>query len=229
MSSNADNRLTELMKRFPCLAGLPVDRSCWFEQPGAWLSAPAKTVLFDAGAACMIFPLLIDGEIQVVRNTRSGREIELYRVHPGEPCLVSTSCILGTSVYPARGIAVTPVRLAALSAVQIETLLTEHLPFRRFIFNAFTHRMSTLMEKVEQVAFVRLEQRLAHLLATTPSPFHGTHQEVADQLGASREVISRLLKAFERSGWIELGRREIIIQRPAALDRLASPSDHSGL
>jgi CRP/FNR family transcriptional regulator len=186
-------------------------------------------MLFDVGAACMIFPLLIEGEIQVVRNTRSGREIELYRVHPGEPCLVSTSCILGTNVYPARGLTVSPVRLAALSNVQFETLLTDHMPFRHFVFNSFTQRMSTLMEKVEQVAFMRLEQRLAHLLATTSSPYCGTHQEVADQLGASREVISRLLKGFERSGWIALGRGEIIILKNDALEQLASLSEGSDL
>jgi CRP/FNR family transcriptional regulator len=69
---------------------------------------------------------------------------------------------------------------------------------------------------------MRLEQRLAHLLATMPSPLNGTHQEVADQLGASREVVSRLLKSFERSGWIELGRGEINVLSPEPLAQLAT-------
>jgi CRP/FNR family transcriptional regulator len=225
MSPSADDLINELFNRFPSLASLPPDRMAWFGQKNALMSAPSKTVLFDVGMPCMMFPLLLEGEIQVVRNTLSGREIELYRVHPGEPCLVSTSCILGKNAYPARGLAVSPVRLATLSNTQFESLLIGHPPFRHFIFHSFTQRMSTLMEKVEQVAFMRLEQRLAHILTTASNPYIRTHQELADQLGARREVISRQLKMFERAGWIALSRGEIHILKPDALAQLASVSE----
>jgi CRP/FNR family transcriptional regulator, anaerobic regulatory protein len=222
MSPPADELHRELLERFPSLAGLAPDKMARLDQKSSWISAPPKAVLFDVGMPCMMFPLLLDGEIQVVRNTLSGREIELYRVLPGEPCLVSTSCILGKNAYPARGVALSSVRLATLGNAQFESLLIEHPPFRHFIFQSFTQRMSALMEKVEQVAFMRLEQRLAQVLTTTSNPYLGTHQELADQLGARREVISRQLKAFERSGWITLSRGEIRILDPGALGRLAS-------
>jgi CRP/FNR family transcriptional regulator len=229
MSPATDDSLKGLFDRFPCLAGLAPDRVDWFRRKGAWLDAPQKSILFDVGKRCLIFPLLCEGEIQVLRNTRSGREIELYRVQPGEPCLVSTSCLLGMANYPALGMALSPVRLAVLSHIQFEALLAEHAPFRRFVFGSFSQRMSTLMQKVEQVAFMRLEQRLAQTLSGAPNPWRGTHQELADQLGASREVISRLLKSFERAGWISLNRGAITILSPDSLARLAATAELPGL
>jgi CRP/FNR family transcriptional regulator len=222
MSPTSDDFLPELFDRFPCLANLPPDRLAWFRDKTAWLNAAEKSTVFDVGKPCLIFPLLCAGEIQVLRNTRSGREIELYRVQPGDPCLVSTSCLLGTAHYPARGVALSSIRMAVLSHRQFETLLAEHAPFRQFVFRSFSQRMSSLMEKVEQVAFMRLEQRLAQVLSNAPNPWRGTHQELADQLGASREVISRLLKSLERSGLIALSRGEIGILAPDALARLAA-------
>jgi CRP/FNR family transcriptional regulator len=116
MGPTTDESIQGLFDHFPCLAGLAPNRVDWFRQKGAWLSAAQKSIVFDVGKPCLIFPLLCEGEIQVLRNTRSGREIELYPVQPGEPCLVSTSCLLGTADYPARGVALSPIRLAETCA-----------------------------------------------------------------------------------------------------------------
>jgi CRP/FNR family transcriptional regulator len=95
-------------------------------------------------------------------------------------------------------------------------------PFRDYIFCLFAERLTDLMELVSAVAFQKLDQRLAALLLSRPSPLHLTHQVVADELGSAREMVSRLLKGFADQGWVKLGREQIEVIDRNALERLAS-------
>jgi CRP/FNR family transcriptional regulator len=147
----------------------------------------------------------------------------LYRVVPGGSCIISSSCLLGHSAYNARGIAETPLTLLALPVPVFTALMLEHPPFRDFVFHLFAERIGELMQLVEEVAFARLDQRLARLLvARKEDVLAVTHQQLADELGSVREIVSRLLKGFAAQGLVSLGREQLsLLDRPGLL-RIAS-------
>jgi CRP/FNR family transcriptional regulator len=183
-----------------------------------WMRAPRGTELFSAGDRCEGFPLLIAGEIQVMRSTPDGHEIELYRIRPGESCIVSTSCLLGEAQYPARGQALADVEIAAMPHDVFDTLISSHPPFRRYVFGLFAERLALMMQRVEDVAFRSLTRRIAALLLASPDGFlETTHERLAAQIGASREAVSRALKKLEEAGCISLARGRIAVADRARL------------
>jgi CRP/FNR family transcriptional regulator len=181
----------------------------------------AGTILFDEHAACQGFPLVMEGSIRVVKAAPNGRELPLYRVTPGESCIITSSCLLGNTAYNARGIVETDTVLVLLPREDFGTLL-ERRPFRDFVFQLFSERIADLMQLVEEVAFRRLDQRLAALLLGKGRMLYATHQQLADELGSVREIVSRLLKGFAEQGLVSLGREQVEILDAAGLRRIAS-------
>lgn len=186
------------------------------------LNVKAGTVMFDEESPCQAFPLLVSGTIRVSKVGPSGRELQLYRVVPGEACILTTSCLLGEVAYNARGVAESDVTAVALPQPVFQRLLGEHEPFRTYVFGLFAERISELMQLVEAVAFQKLDQRLAALLLGKGKVIHTTHQALADELGSVREIVSRLLKAFAEQGLVSLAREQIEIVDAGKLRRLAA-------
>lgn len=184
------------------------------------MRVPAGTQVFAPGQPCAGFPLVLSGSIRVVKRSASGRELPLYRVGPGDTCIVSSGCLLGQEDYNASGVAETDTELALIPRARFEALLAEPA-FRGFVFRLFAERMAELMALVEEVAFRRLDQRLAARLLGRGPVLRLTHQQLADELGSVREIVSRLLKGFAEQGCIRLGREQIEILDPAALRRAA--------
>jgi CRP/FNR family transcriptional regulator, anaerobic regulatory protein len=182
---------------------------------------PAGAVLFDENQPCQGFPLLLSGNIRVIKAAPNGRELQLYRVMPGESCILTSSCLLGNTRYHARGIADQALEMVLLPAGSFNTLLGNQQSFRSYVFHLFSDRLTDLMQLVSAVAFQKLDQRLANLLAGKPSPVHATHQALADELGSAREIVSRLLKGFAEQGWVKLGREQIDITDAIALKKFA--------
>lgn len=213
----------QLLQLYPALAGLPADRLQRLLAPQAVMHLPAGTQVFAENQPCQGFPLLLDGCIKVIKQASSGRELMLYRVSPGGSCIISSSCLLGRSDYNARGIAETPLTLVALPVGEFASLLVDHAPFRDFVFHLFAERISELMQLVEEVAFARLDQRLAKLLlARNSATLNVTHQQLADELGSVREIVSRLLKGFAAQGLVSLGREQLTITDHSGLQKLLS-------
>jgi CRP/FNR family transcriptional regulator len=167
-------------------------------------------------------PLVLSGSIKVSKRAENGREIRLYGVHPGELCIVTVSCLLGGDPYPATGVAETAVSAITLPRPLFMKLAAEHPPFREIVFSLFSERLTGLMQLVEEVAFRKLDQRLAGWLVARSPTIAASHQAIADELGSVREIVSRLLKQFEDQGWVRLGRERIVVEAPEALERLAS-------
>ncbi|PKO87429.1 MAG: transcriptional regulator [Betaproteobacteria bacterium HGW-Betaproteobacteria-10] len=213
----------KLLNLYPPLSGLSTEQLAALLQAQALMHLPAGTQVFAEHQPCNGFPLLLEGSIKVVKLAASGRELLLYRVTPGGSCIISSSCLLGHSDYNARGIAETPITLVALPAASFTKLMLEHAAFRDFIFHLFAERIGELMQLVEEVAFARLDQRLAKLLlARQQDVLHVTHQQLADELGSVREIVSRLLKGFAAQNLVTLGREQLsIINRPG-LQKLAA-------
>lgn len=182
--------------------------------------APAVTV-FDERQPCRGFPFVLAGAIRVVKLSASGRELPLYRVLAGESCIISSSCLLGQVDYNARGVSEGQTTLALLPRPLFDEMLAV-AAFREFVFLLFSERMAELMQLVEEVAFRKLDQRLAALLLGKGRLVHATHQQLADELGSVREMVSRLLKGFAEQGLVRLGREQVEVLDAAGLRRLAS-------
>lgn len=198
---------------------------------GRQLALPAGSVLFRPGEACSSFLVLLEGRVRVQLVTESGHEILLYRVDPGQSCVLTTSCLLAHEAYSAEGIAETPVRGLGLAAPAFERLLACSAEFRSFVFAGFAQRLGDLLLLVNEVAFRRLDARLAEWLLARECGGGGllqaTHQAIAAELGTAREVVSRQLKAFERRGLVRLARGELTLLDPAGLGRIAALADRS--
>jgi CRP/FNR family transcriptional regulator len=209
---------------YPPLASLPAKELDQLLSDTPAITVPAGTILFDEENPCMGFPLILEGTVRVVKTAPNGRELQLYRIVPGDACVLTSSCILGHAPYSARGIAEPETTLINLPAPVFGRLVTDHEPFRTYVFSLFADRIAELMQLVEAVAFQRLDQRLAALLLGKGKVVRTTHQQIADELGSVREIVSRLLRGFADQGLVGLGREQIEILDPAGLRSIAAPA-----
>jgi CRP/FNR family transcriptional regulator len=200
-----------LVERFPLFSGLPPAMLDELVAGAQEVRVPAGSVLFDERQPCAGFPLVLEGDIRVTKAAPSGRGILLYRVGPGEGCILSGGCLLGNSSYSATGVAETDVTLLRIPPPLFQELMMQSEPFRRFVFGMYGERLSEVMELVEAVAFQRLDARLAQLLIRRGPVVQATHQSLADELGSVREIVSRLLRSFEERGWVRLERERVTL------------------
>lgn len=215
MTTNAAQRLRDT---FPVFQAMPEAVASAILAETLPLRAPAGAAMFEAGSPCQAFPMLLSGSIRVSKTAENGRELLLYRVTPGEACILTSSCLLGNTAYSARGIAESELDGLVLPKPVFNRLVEEQPAFRDYIFGLFSARLVDLMGLVEEVAFRRVDQRLAGILAGKREDVLSiTHQALADELGSAREIVSRVLKGFEDQGWVSLGRQQIRIQDPRAL------------
>jgi len=180
-------------------------------------------VLFRDGSTCKAYVLVISGSIRVQKIDPDGHEILLYRVEDHQSCMLTTTCLIGQQNYPAEGIAETDVELVVLSSEIFQTALAESEGFRGFGMRSIGRRIADLMALIEDVAFARMDVRIARLLLSRcpdSDVLHATHQEISAELGTAREVVSRVLKNFEGRGWISLGRGCIRVQNKSGLESL---------
>ena len=212
--------LQQLDGLYPVLAELPQKLREEIAAAAQAVTVPPGATLFDERQPCQGFPFVLAGAIRVAKVSASGRELPLYRVTPGETCIITSSCLLGNAPYNARGTTESETILVMLPQGMFTELLAQ-TPFRNFIFNLFAERMADLMRLVEEVAFRKLDQRLAALLLGKGRVVHATHQQLADELGSVREMVSRLLKGFAEQGWVALGREQVEILDASGLRRLA--------
>lgn len=216
----------QLLERYPCLGPGSAGRLDRILEQAALASMPAEQCIFEEGEPCRGFPFVLEGSIRIMHNSRSGRSIELYRVDPGEICLLSTSALISQGQLPARGVTAAPTRLLLLPPPAFEPLLAD-AAFRHFVFGTFGQRMAELMSVVHALAFQSLEQRLAGLLLGHGRRVRLTHQAIADELGAVRESVTRTLNRLESQGLIRLTRECIEIIDGQALRLIASDETHS--
>jgi len=205
------------LQLYPMLRDLPAAQLDTVLASATAMRLPAGTVVFDEDQPCQGFPLLLSGSINVIKAAANGRVLQLYRVGFGESCILTSSCLMGHARYHARGVVDEDVEMVVLPPSAFRTLMSAHEPFRDYIFSLFSERLTDMMQLVSAVAFQKLDQRLAVLLVSKPSPIHTTHQALADELGSVREIVSRLLKNFAEQGWIKLGREQIEIVHASAL------------
>lgn len=207
---------------FPVLALLPDDLASRLAAECQVVTAPPGTRLFDERSPCGAFPLVIAGRVKVAKLAPNGREIVLYRVGPGQSCLLTSSCLLSRRDYSATGIAETETTLVAIPRDLFDALMAGAGAFRDYVHALFADRIGELMMLVEEVAFRRLDQRLAAYLLAHGPQVAARHQDVAAELGSVREIVSRLLGDFEDRGLVSLGRGRIEVADRPGLEALAA-------
>ncbi len=211
--------------RFPELAKLTPAEQQRVADSAQVVELPAQTTVFAPGLPPENFLLLLDGTVRVQQVSSGGREIVLYRVTGGESCIMTTACLLSQDTYNAEGITETPVQAVAVPKATFDEMMARSAEFRRFVFADYSSRITDLLHVVEEVAFERIDKRLAQKLTELADPegrLSLTHQELAVELGSAREVISRHLKEFQRRGWLEMTRGQIKLNDPTALTRLTA-------
>ena len=211
----------DLIPLYPVLGKLPAALLQRVGEALQRIDLPPGTVVFDERQPCRGFPFILGGAIRVAKLSASGRELPLYRVLAGESCIITSSCLLGHVDYNARGVSEGETALVLLPRPLFDEMMGEPA-FRDFVFALFSERMAELMQLVEEVAFRKLDQRLAALLLGKGRTVRTTHQQLADELGSVREMISRLLKGFAEQGLVRLGREQVEVLDPAGLRRVAS-------
>ena len=191
---------------------------------------PAASWVFQTGQPAQAYLLVISGSVRVQKIGETGREIVLYRVEAGVSCVLTTAGLLSGGTYEAEAQAEGEVIALALPAEVFHRLLGENASFRTFVFHGFSQRLADLLLLVEEVAFGKLDVRLAEWLlrfAPTDGALSTTHQTIAAELGTAREVVSRLLKEFERRGHVRLGRGQIEVVDSQALCDLVTDAGPS--
>lgn len=210
---------------FPGLSRLELDIKKRLLDTSQVVTLAEGTEIFGPGKAPENFLLLLSGIVRVQQVSEGGREIVLYRVSAGESCALTTACLLAFEDYQAEGLAETQVVAVALPRATFDDLISRSPVFRRFVFMAFSSRVTALFRIIDEVAFSRLDIRLAQrLISMVDDEGHlsATHQDLASELGTAREVISRQMQEFQRRGWVTGTRGEIEIANRDALEELAS-------
>lgn len=186
---------------------------------------PAGQVIFGPGKSPDNLLLLLEGTVRVHQTSEGGREIVLYRVEAGQSCVLTTACLLAHEDYTAEGIAETDVEAVTIPRAVFDDLMAHSLDFRTFVFTAYSHRITDLFRVIDEVAFGRIDMRLAHrlsVMANGSKEIKATHQQLATELGTAREVVSRQLQEFQRRSWIAQTRGTITITNPKALADLGA-------
>ena len=216
------HELATLIKEYPVFRELPPDLLERVRREAAPLKAPAGKRLINEGNPCSAFMLVAGGNLRVGKSGGGGHEIVLYRVHPGESCILTVSALLGNAPYTIQAEAETDLTAFAIPRSLFLELIQKSTPLRSFVFRNFPERITHLTGLIEEVAFRKVDERLASLLLRRPEPILATHQNLADELGTTREVVSRILETFQDRGMVRLGRKRIeIVDRPA-LEKFSS-------
>lgn len=206
-----------------------ITEAVWEEALNAseMLAFPAGTKLAECGDTVTQFVIVLHGVIRVYQTADTGREICLYRARSGEVCMLTLAKLLRVKNVCSQAVAEEDVRILAMPLAYFHRLMNESCDFRNFVICSMATCLTNMMQMVGNVSFDRLEMRLACLIVEltqlhASSTLKITHQEIANQLGTTREVVSRLLKDFEHLGYVKLGRRSIEVISEERLQHISS-------
>jgi len=215
---------TDWLVRFPQLARLGEAAQGTLFRHMRFVELPSNQAVYHVGDRCQYFLLVLSGSVRVQMYSRSGHEIVLYRVNEGQSCILTTASLLADEIYQAEAITETEVRAALLPAADFNRLTSDSPAFRHFVFSNFGQRIADLLALINTVAFERMDVRLTRFLLQRSGQrrvIDITHQDIANELGTAREVVSRLLKDFERRGIIGLHRGYLEIEDMERLRQIA--------
>jgi CRP/FNR family transcriptional regulator len=200
--------------------------ACEFQQAVTYARLPAGKRLFSEGDSAQSLALVVAGTVRVFKTGRTGREITLYRIGAGETCILSVNAILTQQPLPAAATVEERVEAVTIAAGVLRDWVHRHELWRQFVFELISQRLLKVLNLVDDVVFSRMDARIAALLldrSRAQNPLRITHQEIAAELGTSREVISRILEDLAGAGMVRSTRGRIEILDAGPLEVLANP------
>lgn len=210
------------LEKFPELSALETPAKEILAKSARIVEAPIGTIGYREGTPCGAYVMRLAGQSRVYKMSTGGREILLYRVSAGETCVITTTCLLGNSDYPASTIVEEPIRDVLIPANAFHQLMIESSVFRKYVMTNYGALISDLIVLLDEVAFHGLDARLAKVLIDSKSnTIIRTHQQIADELGTAREVVSRQLKRLEQKGAVSLGRGHVELTNRSMLEKIA--------
>lgn len=217
----------ELLSKVSFFADAPPELQREIAQSATVVRLAAGAYFLREGDTCAHFAIVVSGRMRVFKLGESGHEITLYHVGPGEACPLNVSCILSDRPVPAMARVEEDVEAVVMPAAAFRRWVAGHESLRSVVFEMFSSRLTEVMSLVEEVAFRRMDQRLAKRLlelfqAASNGTVETTHADIAADLGTAREVVSRLLKEFERLGAIGLARGKIELLNGALLEGMSA-------
>ena len=202
------------VERFPGLAQLADATKLQLFTRSKIVDISAGSRVFEPKKIPSHLLFLLEGTVRVQQTSESGHEIVLFRAKAGESCVMTNACLFAYQENMAEGIAETAVRAASIPKELFDQLLAESSQFRDFVFTAFSKRIVDLFQMVDEIAFKRLDVRLAEKLlelAGDSEVVATTHRKMSVELGTAREVVSRQLKNFQQHGWVDVSRGKVSI------------------
>lgn len=204
-----DAQYARIARALPILQRADPELVRAFRQDASFGRIPAGRDVFQEGDRVDSIALLLAGVVRVYKIGATGREITLYRFGSGESCVLTASAILNRKTFPAIATVEQDAEAVMIPAAAFRRWVDRFDLWRAFVFDLLAQRLASVMEIVDEVVFRRMDARVASLLlarARVQHPIRITHQEIAAELGSSREVVSRLLEDFARRGLLSVGR-----------------------
>ena len=189
----------------------------------AFSAAPAGTRLFASGDVCENFVIIASGRARVQLSTKTGRDMTLFRLEPGQSCALTTSCLLSESPYYAEGVAETDLEIITIPSSAFREALQASPDMMRFLLSDYASRIAEMTALVDRLTSRDLNAELAEFIlgkVDQSDIIALSHKAIADELGTAREVVSRKLKDWEKQAWVELHRGALKILNREALGRL---------
>jgi CRP/FNR family transcriptional regulator, anaerobic regulatory protein len=183
-------------------------------QNGKFHTCLEEETLFRPGDAITQIPMVLFGRIRLYKENDSGKEVFLYNIRPGETCAVAMGCCDKIGGAQVRAVADEDTELVFIPVSQLENWMIKYKGWREFMMNTLHHRFSDLLNVIDMIAFGQLDERLVYFLKQSARNSQArmiriTHQEIAESLGSSREVITRLLRQLELAGKVKTGRNQL--------------------
>jgi len=199
-------------KHFPQIAERQLQEA--IAREGKVIHFDAGEVIMDFGSYVRLVPLVISGSIKVSREDEEGNELFLYYLHPGQTCSMSFTCCMMNKRSEIRTTAEEDTTIIGIPTHRADNWMTNFTSWKNFVMSSYDDRMLELVRTLDTIAFKKMDERLLDYLekkskATNSRVLNATHQEIAYDLNASREAVSRLLKQLERNGEVKLGRNRI--------------------
>lgn len=171
-------------------------------------------VIMDYGKSIHFMPIILSGTIRVMRKDEEDREIILYYLSNNESCAMAYACCMEAKRSEIKAIAEDNVELITIPHNKLDEWLFKYPSWKSYVFSSFTHRFNELLKSLESVAFHKLDERLVNYLknkskVSGKSSILLSHNQIAEEMGTSRVVISRLLKQLENDKKLILYRNEI--------------------
>ncbi len=208
-----ENLLQEVLPFFKTLSGKEKKS---FINKSQILEGDPEKVIVEAGVVCQKVYFVLEGSLRVFQLSEDGREMTLYRAKRGEACLFSLTCIMKEEALNTVTIVEQKAMLIGIPVEYFEELMSRNVEFQRYFLRRLLRKISSLMIRTEAVTFLSIEERLAkylwdHFSSNSSTAYITTHEKIAVEIGTAREVVSRMLKAFQDQGVIKLSRGKITL------------------